>query len=240
LCFEDNLGNPAECPNAGGGEFVLRHDRTKFAVSGSGDKSANGIYSSVPKNHDLFFSDTYDGVPIYKQVCGSEGTEELDNDECGNHIMAQLQIGVQKFWIITDVPSLISSHHEFGVEQGDNEAAFAGVKYSAWSEEVTPPNTGWRIRGHEDGRIPAPMVNPVVSSMYELEAMAHPLTLKTRGGGYVEAAQAAVGNVDADILHEFGFLSIVVIVVVVAVLLYKGNKNTNGGLKRMSNGGRYR
>ena len=60
------------CPYAGGGEFILRHDRTKFNVIGAGDKTVNGVYSSVPKNHDLFDSETYEGVPVYKQVSASE------------------------------------------------------------------------------------------------------------------------------------------------------------------------
>jgi len=166
-------GAKRSCPYAGGGEFILRHDRTKFNVLGAGDKSVNGVYSSVPKNHDLFDSETYEGVPIYKQVsCESEG--------CRNHhVLAQRKIGSQKFWIITDINSL-GEHQpnaflQLDEHEAESAAVFDTVKYSAWSEEVTPPLSGWRKRSHFESRQPAPNVEPVVSTMFELQQMAHPM-----------------------------------------------------------------
>lgn len=40
----DNDGLKMACPYAGGGEFILSHDRTKFAVTGAGDPTVNGMY----------------------------------------------------------------------------------------------------------------------------------------------------------------------------------------------------
>ncbi|GMH89589.1 hypothetical protein TL16_g11502 [Triparma laevis f. inornata] len=171
------------CAYAGGGEFILRHDRTKFQIMGAGDSSVNGVYSSVPKNHDLFESETYEGVPVYKQVsCESEeGEAKVPLAACRlDHVLAQRKIGTQKFWIITDITSLNSHKSDSGPgfddqQEAESSSVFDSIKYSAWSEEVTPPDHGWRKRNHYEARQPAPLVNPVVSTMFELQQMAHPL-----------------------------------------------------------------
>ncbi|GMH51825.1 hypothetical protein TrST_g8718 [Triparma strigata] len=172
------------CAYAGGGEFILRHDRTKFQVAGAGDSSVNGVYTSVPKNHDLFDSETYEGVPIYKQVsCETTDGEEVKVPlaKCTmNHVLAQRRIGSQKFWIITDISSLNAhksdqEYTNFDEDEVESASVFDSIKYSAWSEEVTPPDSGWRKRNHYESRQPAPLVHPVVSTMFELQQMAHPL-----------------------------------------------------------------
>jgi len=57
---------------------------------------------------------------------------------------------------------------------------FDSIKYSVWSEEVTPPVLGWRVRGHREAASPAPMINPVIGSMMHLEGMVHPMTVEKR------------------------------------------------------------
>ena len=108
-----------KCQYAGGGEFVLRHDRTSFTVEGAGDTSVNGEYSSIPKDHDLFKSETYEGVPLYSQVtCDPMSATPPRARGCDNkHVMAQRIVGVQKFWIITDVGSLhLHDHMDYDSE----------------------------------------------------------------------------------------------------------------------------
>ena len=38
-----------------------------------------------------------------------------------------------------------------------HHSVFDSIKYSAWSEEVTPPDHGWRKRNHYEARQPAPL-----------------------------------------------------------------------------------
>jgi hypothetical protein len=100
-------GKRQKCEFAGGGEFVLKHDRTSYRVTGGGDKSVNGVYTSVPKNHDLFYSETFQGVPIYKQV-SCENTDAANQGvPCMmDNVIAQTRIGNQKYWVLTTMNSL--------------------------------------------------------------------------------------------------------------------------------------
>ena len=104
-----------------------------------------------------------------------------------HHILAQRKIGSQKFWILTDINSL--GEHQpneyLMVEehQAESSAIFDSIKYSAWSEEVTPPSHGWRKRKHFEAKIPAPILEPLVSTMFELQQMAHPMHRGIAGGG---------------------------------------------------------
>ena len=188
----------------------------------------------MPKNHDLFYSEVYDGVPVYKQVCEETTVEKIEAEQqkqpCGSHVLLQRLIGMQKFWIVTDVASLTTDGHLDGVEAGDNEAAFNNVKYSAWSEDVTPPSTGWRIRGHAEGMLPAPMVNPVISTMYELDTMNHPLLNRGGLGGYSPGGEGMVGaGANLDVIQNFGVVSVLVVIVVGVLMLKKSCAGGNSG-----------
>ena len=142
----------------------------------------------MPKNHDLYFAETFQGVPIYKQVSCDE-TVKPKPPEAGckmDNVLAQTRIGNQKYWVLTTMPSLqehfAAKDDILKFEEQDSEPAsvFDFIKYSSWSEEVTPPTHGWRKRGHYTASHPAPMVEAVVSSMSDLQAMAHP-SLQGRG-----------------------------------------------------------
>lgn len=229
-------GDPSPCPHAGGGEFVLSHDRTMFAVMGAGDPSVNGLYNSVPKSDDLFDSELYHGVPIYRQITCNGNAGDGTPCDPKKHVMAHRVIGSQKFWIITDTSSLMSHddgakspRDRFVIEKDDldleSREVFHSIKYSAWSEQVTPAQYGWRVRDHRETALPAPIVEPVVSSMHTLEGAeaTHAMTSSGQGidmqatlsrlkglrrgraAGRIPADEAAVGNIDAAVLDSSGY-----------------------------------
>jgi hypothetical protein len=206
--------------------------RQKCEFAGGGDKSVNGVYTSVPKNHDLFYSETFQGVPIYKQVSCENTDAANQGAPCMmDNVIAQTRIGNQKYWVLTTMNSL-QDHYDhkddiLKFEEQDSEPAsvFDHIKYSSWSEEVTPPTYAWRSRGHFQSLHPAPTVEAVVSSMAELQAMAHPLAGKVKeeenlGGGLREAGNGKPGMV------------VVLLVVGIAMVVAKvfGGKKKYGGV----------
>ena len=133
---ETHGGMLATCPYAGGGEFVLRHDRTKFSVTGAGDEGVNGVYSSVPLDHDIFKLETYDGSPVFKQ----SSCEHPLAEDCMDNVLINRKVGSQSFWIIADLEEL-ERHKEDDVENNiyELQEVFETIKYSVWSADVTPP-----------------------------------------------------------------------------------------------------
>jgi hypothetical protein len=232
VCQSKN-GAKSKCAWAGGGEFILRHDRTQFTVDGAGDPTVNGRYSSIPKNHNLFDIETYEGVPMYKQVsCDpSAVAPPIARGGCElNHVMAQRVVGNQKFWILTDIDSL-HSHDRPASQKNEMEPAdvFETIKYSVWSEDVTPPMSGWRAREYFHGRaeLPAPMVNPVIGSMMALEGMLHPMTAEKRMKDMLaESGLAAQGGGGGGVL---GFM---IIGVVVTGVIFTFCTKRKGGARR--------
>mmetsp|Transcript_11913 Transcript_11913/g.42120 ORF Transcript_11913/g.42120 Transcript_11913/m.42120 type:complete len:219 (+) Transcript_11913:83-739(+) len=91
-----------ECDD-GGGEFVLRHDRTQLVVEGAGLAGVNGIYTSQRNAADLSAVATpsqaeqdgrlYDGAPIYVQACSGE---------CAQHAVIHVVNGQYGFWQIIE------------------------------------------------------------------------------------------------------------------------------------------
>jgi len=133
------------CMN-GAGEFILRHDRTQFTVSGAGAPEVNGVYYNILPGETVVQAETYHGTPLFHQVrCERQGPT------CGQYVMLQEVIKGHRFWWI----------------KRTNGTEEENPLYSAWSEEVTPPMNGWRARETEN--LPVPIVTPLVSSMYELE-----------------------------------------------------------------------
>ena len=217
----------------------LSNPRTKYKVAGAGDVTVNGVYTSVPSNHDLFYSETFQGVPIYRQVSCDETSKpappmagsKMDN------VLAQTRIGNQKYWVLTDLESL-KSHFEskddiLRFEEQDSEPAslFDFIKYSAWSEEVTPPTYAWRLRGHYGSTSPAPMVEAVVSSMHELQAMAHPLAPKYNAHKFAEKLD---GGDKGGLL---GCVGVAFLLFLLCVCRGKGGKKNNSQYKGMGGGG---
>ena len=149
----------------GGGEFILRRDRTEFVVEGAGDPKVNGVYTSKapyegsPKTtsstHRL-----YDGSPIYVQKCPREIQKNLrrfdDDPSCDDDPFAIVHVVVGQFgfWRIQRSSSIGQDH--------DDE-----LRYSVCSEEVYPPDVGWRAANVD--RAPPPRVRPSVASMYDLK-----------------------------------------------------------------------
>lgn len=83
----------------------------------------------MPKNHDLFESETFQGVPMYKQVKCEEtsGMKTSDSEvlrsKCkNNHVMAQTRIGHQKYWVLMDLESL-KAHFSSKTNDDEVEAA---------------------------------------------------------------------------------------------------------------------
>ena len=140
-----------EC-DAGGGEFVLRHDRTRFRVAGAGHKHVDGVYSSLAPGHSILETETYAGAPVYAQDECAHGDDDY---ECGNYVLVHKVHGQFGFWWIVHARAL--------AEESD-----VGPLYSAWSEDAYPPSTGWRPHTWDDA--PAPDVSPVVTSLCRLAA----------------------------------------------------------------------
>ena len=150
----------------GGGEFVLRHDRTQFVVEGAGDPRVNGQYSSQPRfpiskddkdNQKLTRSgktQMYDGAPIYLQACPK------DNPNCETFAIVHEVIGQFGFWRI--IPSsVLTKPSESNAAMPQTDHAI----YSVCSEDVYPPDNGWRpLKGIESA--PAPAVRATVRSTY--------------------------------------------------------------------------
>ena len=134
-----------EC-DAGGGEFVLRHDRTRFRVAGAGHKHVDGVYSSLAPGHSILETETYAGAPVYAQDECAHGDDDY---ECGNYVLVHKVHGQFGFWWIVHARALAESD--------------VGPLYSAWSEDAYPPSTGWRPHTWDDA--PAPDVSPVVTSL---------------------------------------------------------------------------
>ena len=147
----------------GGGEFLLRHDRTQFVVEGAGDPRVDGEYSSQPRfpvdeadpSHVTLSRNTqlYDGAPVYLQAC----PRGLSTCEDRFAIVHEV-IGQYGFWRI--VPASVLTKPSAAGAAGADHAV-----YSVCSEDVYPPDNGWRpLRGPSDG--PPPMVRATVRSMY--------------------------------------------------------------------------
>ena len=158
LCEDHGACDP------GGGEFVLRHDRTQFVVEGAGDARVDGEYSSQPRlpvedgdprkisvsrNTQL-----YDGAPVYLQSCPAA------NPRCDRFAIVHEVIGQFGFWRI--LPARVLSKPSSGEAQMPSRD---GAVYSVCSEDVYPPDNGWRpLQGA--GSAPAPSVRATVRSMY--------------------------------------------------------------------------
>lgn len=138
-CFEDQA---KEC-DPGGGEFVLRHDRTRFLVEGAGDARVNGEYVAKPRLGAVNADVLYKGAPVYLQ-------------EGGPFALVHEVIGQYGFWRITQAVNL-----EYRVPDSSD-----GALYSAWSEDVYPPENGWRPLLNTRRGAPAPTVRAAVRSMY--------------------------------------------------------------------------
>jgi hypothetical protein len=137
------------------------------------------------------------------------------------HFLAQRQIGTQKYWIISDQEGLMAhegnggdyfAHNMVGKDKDAERSAsqvegisiWETIKYSTWNSDVTPPRGGWRVRGRAEGEDQgAPVVLPVVSSLYELEELAHPMTHEKRlraGGVFPKGKTADKKGEDKDSL----------------------------------------
>jgi hypothetical protein len=138
-CFQDQ---DKEC-DPGGGEFMLRHDRTRFVVEGAGDARVNGEYAAQPRLGKAKADVLYEGAPVYLQ-------------EGGPFALVHEVIGQYGFWRITQAVNL-----EYRVPDSSD-----GALYSAWSEDVYPPENGWRPLLNKRRGAPAPTVRPAVRSMY--------------------------------------------------------------------------
>ena len=166
------------CPDhggcdSGGGEFVLRHDRTRFVVEGAGDARVNGIYTSQPrlperrletsvvKQH--FYTrgnqQLYDGAPVYLQAC------PLLLPTCDPFSVVHKIIGNYGFWHIERASSLLATPEEKALQEGP--------LYSAVSEEIYPPSVGWRPLSADHA--PAPNVRAEISSLYSQLSTHEPL-----------------------------------------------------------------
>lgn len=131
-----------EC-DPGGGEFMLRQERTEFVVEGAGDETVNGPYVSKG-SYSEGGARVYDGAPLYVQR------------HCGDPCFAIVHevIGQYGFWRIQHLDRI------------GNDAV---VLYSVCSEDVYPPTVGWRPIHADDA--PPPLLRPVVASMYDLKNM---------------------------------------------------------------------
>lgn len=130
--------------DAGGGEFVLRQEKTQLMVEGAGNSAVNGVYvskgsySTAEKG-----TSAYDGAPVYVKSCP-------EGDKCEERfVVVHEVVGQYGFWRIQPA-------------EGDGD-----ILYTVCSEDVFPPSVGWRPMQSYLG--PPPMVVPVVGSMYELE-----------------------------------------------------------------------
>ena len=94
-----------------------------------------------------------------------------------------------------------------------------------WSEEVTPPLNGWRSRGHDSARNPAPMVNPVIGSMMALEGMVHPMTAEKRAKDLLLGKE---GGAEGGVSFA-GVLFVLVAAGAVMSWWRKNKKKKNGG-----------
>ena len=196
-----------EC-DAGGGEFVLRHDRTRFRVAGAGHKHVDGVYSSLAPGHSILETETYAGAPVYAQDECAHGDDDY---ECGNYVLVHKVHGQFGFWWIVHARAL--------AEESD-----VGPLYSAWSEDAYPPSTGWRPHTWDDA--PAPDVSPVVTSLYadspldgvHLRASA----ARHAGSGAGGAAATAASRSSTPLVLSIGAL------LWVLVLVVKRRKSTVG------------
>lgn len=139
----------------GGGEFVLRHDRAELVVEGAGDSRVNGRYTS--KAAAAFLPDErkavratqsgklqiYDGAPVFVQVCAS-----CDEPFALVHAV----IGQYGHWCLVRASSL------------GQAADDTGALYSVISEDVYPPEGGWRPV--DAARGPPPAIRTSVRSLY--------------------------------------------------------------------------
>lgn len=149
----------------GGGEFVLRHDRTQFVVEGAGDARVHGQYSSQPR----FPIDgapqgkpaspggataLYDGAPVYLQACPGDAPTCEDRYAIVHEVIGQFG-----FWRIVPA-ALLTTASAANAAMPQSDSAL----YSVCSEEVYPPDSGWRpLQG---AAAPPPAVRAVVRSMY--------------------------------------------------------------------------
>ena len=189
-----------EC-DAGGGEFVLRHDRTRFRVAGAGHKHVDGVYSSLAPGHSILETETYAGAPVYAQDECAHGDDDY---ECGNYVLVHKVHGQFGFWWIVHARAL--------AEESD-----VGPLYSAWSEDAYPPSTGWRPHTWDDA--PAPDVSPVVTSLYADSPLdgVHLRANAARhagGGGGGGAAAAAASRSSTPLVLSIGALLWVLVLVV--------------------------
>ena len=122
---------------------MLRHDRTRFVVEGAGDARVNGEYAAQPRLGKAKADVLYEGAPVYLQ-------------EGGPFALVHEVIGQYGFWRITQAVNL-----EYRVPDSSD-----GALYSAWSEDVYPPENGWRPLLNKRRGAPAPTVRPAVRSMY--------------------------------------------------------------------------
>mmetsp|Transcript_4020 Transcript_4020/g.5592 ORF Transcript_4020/g.5592 Transcript_4020/m.5592 type:complete len:319 (+) Transcript_4020:193-1149(+) len=149
---------PDPCEN-GGGEFILRHDRTQFQVSSAGNKAALGFYYNLLPGEDIAHAKMYKGKPMFRQVQCT-----VDTPFCGSHYLHQRQVNGHHFWLLIRSHSTNETNNN---NENQGTLLHEEILYSAWSDEVTPPLNGWRAIQPEDR--PAPMVTPVVSSIYSLQ-----------------------------------------------------------------------
>jgi len=142
----------------------LRREATQFIVEGSGDDRVDGVYSSkrgmeaaspeLPLHGESSFSrkdaTLYDGAPIYVQRCSTKSDDDTQAKDCDPYAIVHETIGQFGFWRIQRAATI-----------GNNQAE---ILYLVLSEEVYPPDSGWRA--FHQKYAPPPRVRPSVSSMY--------------------------------------------------------------------------
>ena len=138
----------------GGGEFILKRERTEFVVEGSGDVAVDGVYSSKEtydkKNDET--TDIYDGSPIYLQQ-RKNCRQTHDDDSCkGAYAMTHEVLGQYGFWRIQKANTIGSKTPT--------------IRYVVCSEDVYPPETGWRPTHLQFA--PPPTVRLNLQSIYDL------------------------------------------------------------------------
>lgn len=91
---------------------------------------------------------------------------------------------------------------------------------------MTPPSLAWRKRTHIDAKNPAPQIEPIISSMTELEAMAHPL--RPRDAEYLDGGNPNQGGGNLSVF----FIFFCIILFGLFHFFSKGKKMKENGVRR--------